>query len=63
MSIHFDWAGALSVGKSTIDTQHRKLLSQLKKLVEAVVSDIPHEEVVAALAYFERYVNEHFSYE
>lgn len=53
----------MSVGKSIIDGQHKKILSQLNKVVRAVDSDMSHEEVIAALTYFERYVNEHFAYE
>ena len=63
MQIHFEWTETMSVGEPIIDAQHQKLLAQLNKVIDAMVSDVGSKEVVDALAFFEQYMNEHFSYE
>jgi hemerythrin-like metal-binding protein len=61
--IHFDWTEDMSVGESTIDAQHQRLLSQLNKVIDAMVFGEASKEVAEALKFFEQYINEHLAYE
>jgi hemerythrin-like metal-binding protein len=63
MNIHFEWTKEMSVGEDTIDAQHQKLLSQLNKVIDAMVFGPASKEVSEALGFFEQYINEHLSYE
>lgn len=63
MLIHFEWTEDMSVGEGIIDRQHQKLLSQLNTIIDAMAFGITSVEVTGAVAFFEKYVNEHFSYE
>lgn len=62
-SLHFVWTEEMSVGEATIDEQHQKLLSQLNKVVDAMVFGAESTEVTVALSFFKQYVNEHLAYE
>ncbi|MBU6323426.1 MAG: hemerythrin family protein [Patescibacteria group bacterium] len=63
MSIHFEWTHELSVGEATIDEQHQRLLAQLNAVIDAMALGSGSEKIPEALAFFERYVNEHLAYE
>lgn len=63
MKIHFDWTEDMSVGESTIDAQHKKLLGQLNKVIDAMIFDTKSHEITEALKFFEEYVDEHLLYE
>lgn len=63
MAIHFEWTEEMSVGESTIDAQHQKLLSQVNKIIDAMAYGVTSEEVTETLAFFEKYIEEHLSYE
>jgi hemerythrin-like metal-binding protein len=60
---HFEWTPNMSVGESTIDAQHQKLLSQLNTVIDAMALGSNSAEVANALKFFEQYVNEHLAYE
>jgi hemerythrin-like metal-binding protein len=62
-AIHFEWTERMSVGESKIDGQHQKLLSQLNKVIDAMVFGATSKEVTEALSFFEQYVAEHLTYE
>ncbi len=53
----------MSVGESTIDAQHQRLLSQLNKVIDAMGFGEASKEVAEALRFFEQYINEHLAYE
>jgi hemerythrin-like metal-binding protein len=61
--IDFKWNESMSVGESTIDSQHQKLLGQLNKLIAAMAFGVSSSEVTEALSFFEMYVDEHLEYE
>jgi hemerythrin len=61
--INFKWDGSMSVGETTIDSQHRKLLAQLNKITDSVAFGVSSKEVAEALSFFEKYVDEHLAYE
>jgi hemerythrin-like metal-binding protein len=63
MSIHFEWTKNMSVGESHIDEQHQKLLSQLNKIIDAMVVGVKSKETSEAINFFDEYIKEHFSYE
>lgn len=63
MSIHFEWTESMSVGEATIDAQHQRLLSQVNALIDAMVYGAVSEQVTEALRFFERYIDEHLTYE
>jgi hemerythrin len=53
----------MSVGNSTIDAQHKKLVLQLNKVVDSMLLGIASDEVFETLNYFEKYIEDHFAYE
>ena len=63
MAYHFSWTDDMSVGESTIDAQHQRLLSQLNKVIDSMMLGVSAQEVTEALHFFEQYVKEHLSYE
>lgn len=63
LDIHFDWTEEMSVGENTIDAQHQRLLSQLNKVIDAMVFGAGSKEVTEALSFFEQYIKEHLAYE
>ena len=63
MSIYFEWTKSMSVGESHIDEQHQKLLSQLNKIIDAMVVGVKSKETYEAINFFDEYIKEHFSYE
>jgi len=64
MTIHFKWKENFSVGDETIDAQHKKLLVQINKILDAVVFGVEANDVQAKMIPFlDQYIKEHFSYE
>lgn len=64
MTIYFEWSKNLSVGDEVIDSQHKKLLKQINKILDAVVFGVDAKEVQDNLiSFLDQYIKEHFSYE
>ncbi|MFA6177366.1 MAG: hemerythrin family protein [Candidatus Paceibacterota bacterium] len=63
MAIHFEWTKSMSVGENHIDEQHKKLLSQLNKIIDAITIGVKSKETSEAIGFFDEYIKEHFSYE
>lgn len=63
LNTHFDWTEKMSIGESTIDAQHQRLLSQLNKVIDAMMFGAESKEVAEALSFFEQYIKEHLAYE
>ena len=63
MSIYFEWTEKMSVGEAIIDKQHQKLLSQINKILDALVFGVNSKEVESEVKFFDEYINEHLSYE
>lgn len=63
MSIFFEWSENISVGNDTIDSQHKKLLTQINKIIKAITFNAEVLEIKEILTFFDDYINEHFSYE
>ncbi|MBI3888202.1 hemerythrin family protein [Candidatus Nomurabacteria bacterium] len=63
MSTYFRWIESMSVGESDIDKQHQRLLSQVNKIEDAISFGATSKEVAEALEFFDKYIQEHFSYE
>ncbi|MFA6257726.1 MAG: bacteriohemerythrin [Candidatus Paceibacterota bacterium] len=63
MSIYFEWTTSMSVGESHIDEQHKKLLSQINKIIDAISLGVKSKETSEAIGFFDDYIKEHFSYE
>ena len=53
----------MTVGDKTLDEQHQKLLAQLNKVIDAMAFGSSSAEVTNALNFFEKYVDEHLTYE
>jgi hemerythrin len=63
MSIYFEWTKDMSVGERHIDDQHKKLLSQINKIIYSMAFGATSKEVTDAIIFFNDYVDEHFTYE
>lgn len=63
MSIFFEWTPDISVGNDIIDSQHKKLLAQVNKIIKAMTFDSESIELKEVIGFFDEYINEHFSYE
>jgi hemerythrin len=63
MALHFEWTEEMSVGESTIDAQHQRLLAQVNKLIDSMVFGTTSAEVTDAISFLEKYIDEHLSYE
>jgi hemerythrin len=58
------WDSSMAVGEETIDNQHKRLLSQINKLVQTVSSlDVNIGQLRETIHFLYEYINEHFSYE
>jgi hemerythrin len=53
----------MSVDESHIDNQHKKLLSQINKIIYAMTFGVTSKEVAEAIHFFDEYVKDHFTYE
>jgi hemerythrin-like metal-binding protein len=60
---HFEWTADMSVGEMTIDVQHQRLLSQLNKVIDAMIYGAASKEVAEAVDFFKEYVDDHLIYE
>ncbi len=58
-----EWTQAISVGDKTIDEQHKKLLTQINKLIEAMSSGAGPEIVGDTISYLNDYIYNHLKYE
>ena len=64
MTVHFEWKNDFSVGEETIDSQHKKLLDQVNKILDVVVFGVEAKIVEDNIMNFlEEYIKEHFLYE
>ena len=63
MSVYFEWNESMSVDEPTIDAQHKRLLAQVNKVIEAMLFGIASKEVNEAISFFDTYINEHLAYE
>lgn len=63
MSIFFEWTQSISVGDEIIDNQHKRLLAQINKILDAMVSGANSAQAKEAINFFDQYIKEHFSYE
>jgi hemerythrin len=57
------WDDRMSVGEENIDTQHKKLLTHLNKLIENIATESEVMAVRETLDFLKKYVDEHFTYE
>lgn len=58
------WNPSMSVGEETIDSQHKKLLNQINKLVEILSSlEINMGSLRETIHFLYTYIKEHFIYE
>lgn len=63
MSIFFEWTESISVGNEVIDNQHKKLLAQVNKIINAMAFGTDSKELKGIINFFDDYIKEHFSYE
>ncbi len=58
------WVPSMSVGEKTIDSQHKKLLDQINKLVGILSSlEVNMAQLRESIHFLYTYIEEHFSYE
>jgi hemerythrin-like metal-binding protein len=63
MSFNFEWKPELSVHESVIDIQHKKLLSQVNKIISVILDGADTKDVQEAVSFFDEYINTHLAYE
>lgn len=63
MPINFEWTSELSVGNNVIDVQHKRLLSQVNKIISSIATGIDKEDVEDAINFFDEYIKDHLAYE
>lgn len=63
MKYFFEWTPEISVGDETIDKQHQRLLGQVNTLLSYIVSEKNDAIVIDAVAFLDKYIDEHFTYE
>ena len=64
MTIYFEWSDDLSVGDEVIDSQHKRLLIQINKILDAVAFGVDSKEVHDnMIPFLDEYIKEHFCYE
>lgn len=59
----FYWTEDLALGIDILDTQHKAMIQQLNRLVEAVETDKNSDEVRNIINFLEDYVFQHFAQE
>jgi hemerythrin-like metal-binding protein len=58
------WEPSMSVGEETIDSQHKKLLTQINKLIQILPSlDVNMAQLRETIHFLYDYIKEHFNYE
>jgi hemerythrin len=63
MEYEFNWKSDMSVGEDHIDEQHRGLLIQTNKIINAIATGNHFDIVNETLLFYDKYINEHFTYE
>lgn len=63
MAIYFKWTKEMSVGNEIIDSQHKRLLSQVNEIINALAFGVNSNQVKSALDFFDQYITEHFKFE
>ncbi len=63
MSTFFEWTENMSVGENKIDGQHKRLLGQVNKIIDALVYGVSSRELREAIKFFEEYIYDHLAYE
>lgn len=63
MKYLFEWTPAMSVNDKFIDNQHQRLLGEVNTLLSYVVAEKSDKTVSDAMAFLDRYINEHLAYE
>lgn len=64
MTIHFNWEESMSVGDDVLDAQHKRLLSQINKVLDAIVFGVEAKDVQDnMISFLNQYIEEHLSYE
>jgi hemerythrin len=64
MTIYFEWTKDISVCEEIIDNQHKQLLEQINKVLNAVVFGVESFKIKEeTIEFLGRYIKEHFSYE
>lgn len=59
-----EWTPALSVGEETIDGQHRKLIDEINKIIDAIASlNVGMGHLRQTIHFLYTYMTEHFAYE
>jgi hemerythrin len=58
-----EWDERMSVGEDAIDSQHKKLLTHLNKLIENIATESEVMAVRETLEFLKNYIDEHFTYE
>jgi hemerythrin len=59
----FQWTEDLSLGIDIIDTQHKAIIQQINRLVEALEADRSRDEVRGVVNFLEDYIFQHFAQE
>lgn len=57
------WNDSLKIGLPEIDQQHKQLIDQLNRLVDAMQANRGTAEIQEIVRFLDIYVNQHFSYE
>lgn len=57
------WNDSLSVGIAEIDRQHKQLIDQLNKLVDAMHQNRGKDEIQQIVWFLDLYVSQHFGFE
>lgn len=57
------WNDALKIGLPDIDRQHKQLIDQLNRLVDAMNRNSGPEEIKEIVWFLDSYVSQHFSFE
>jgi hemerythrin len=63
MEYKFNWTIEMSVGEDHIDEQHKKILSQVNKILEAIALGRDYDVVDETISFFDQYIKDHFTYE
>lgn len=60
---YLKWIDSLSVGVELIDSQHKRMISFINELIEALREGKAEKEADRAVEFLEDYVNQHFTVE
>ncbi len=59
----YAWNDSLSTGNPAVDAEHKRLIEQVNRLLEAMKQARGKEVIEPILQFLERYVDEHFRHE